>query len=236
MLSCLLRCRLVVGFCSVMLLACSVSTLDDVFAPDESRPLKPEELTELGLSPALLVALPRGATTPVTRLFDEHSEYESEFVGFTFEVASSAADLTVHGLRRVLARQSSSAEGAAGPLVFRVLEPGSTASRIGVLASGHGISEAFAHFDGPVWLAPDDALVERWPLEAGLRLHALGPSAIEFEVDRVPESPEQLIAALLELWRGDEPDEKDERQSEIWANDLRHMRRVRLTFQGESVH
>lgn len=236
MLSCLLRCRLVVGCCSVMLLACSVSSLDDVFAPDETRPLRPEELTELGLPPALLAALPRGATTPVTRTFDEHSDYEPEFVGFTFDVASGAADLTVHGLRRVLARQPSRAEGAVGPLVFRVLEPGSTNSRIGVLAGGHGISDALAHFDAPVWLAPDDALVERWPLEVGLQLHALGPSVIEFEVDRVPESPEQLIAALLGLWRGDEPDEKDERLSEVWANDLRHTRRVRLTFQGESVH
>lgn len=216
-----------------MLLACSVTSLEDVFAPDEARPLRSDELAKLGLSPAHLAALPRGASTPVIRIVDEHCDDEPALVGFTFEVASGAAELTTHGLRRVLGRQPPRTEGPARPVVFKVLDPDSAASRIAVLATASEIPDALALFDGPVWLPPDDALIQRWPLEVGLRLHALGPSVIEFEVDRLPEPPEQLVAALLELWRGDEPAENEERQSEVWANDLRHMRRVRLTFQGE---
>lgn len=161
-----------------------------------ARPLKPGELTALGLPDTLARSLPRGATTPVASVvlrWTEGDATHEDVRGLQFAVAPEAADLTVRGLQRLLGRNLNTG------LVFHApAENGGR--RIFVLSREATVADAFAEV-GQVGIDANDlaGTLAAWKDETGLRLLAVTPDEVRLDLPQLPGDESALAGALADL-------------------------------------
>ncbi len=166
-------------------------------------PTKPHVLSELERrrlgAPALLYELlPEGPRTKVISRFDR----EGTPIGFWFFVRPAVAAFTVHAMRRELDRTAALPDGGTGSARHPVVYEAGTDRRgswvaVGTTA-GNGSGDPVLR-DAGVRAVDVDQLskfLARWHDMTGVSVLLATPTAVELEIDRLPDHPQDFLSDL----------------------------------------